>query len=74
MANVAEGDDEEDELKRPVAEPKFKVSIIDEDAVVTAGLKPFVGDESLFIDVAAVIDVAVADVGVMVGIAAEEPL
>lgn len=67
MANVAEGDDDEEELKRPVAEPKFKESIIDED-VVTAGLKLFV-DESLA-DVA-VIDEADADDGVIVEIAAE---
>lgn len=73
MANVAEGDDEEDELKRPVAEPRFKVSIIDED-VVTAGLKTFVDDDDSLADDVAVIDVAVADVGVIVGIAAEEPL
>lgn len=65
---MAEGDDDEEELKRPVAEPKFKESIIDED-VVTAGLKLLFVDESLA-DVA-VIDEADADDGVIVEIAAE---
>lgn len=63
---MAEGDDDEEELKRPVAEPKFKESIIDED-VVTAGLKLLFVDESLA-DVAVMDD---ADDGVIVEIAAE---